>query len=130
LITADVRERLEHTGVLFTQHEGDLGHIPDSWRGIIQGLCDALDATPQNAAELLQHERADHSVTKDELTKAFAEIAFLQMKVEAAERDKRTAEEDRQKAVQLVSEAVPRMESLNNAMSPGWLAQARELLEG
>jgi hypothetical protein len=129
LSTADVRGALERTGVLFTQHEDDPGHIPNFWRSAILGLCDALDAAPTDVADLLRQERVAHASTKDELTKAHAEVDALLARVAGAEDAKGKAESDRLVAVHLVTEAAPRMRTLNNAMSHGWLARAAALLE-
>jgi len=123
-----VRDALARTGVLFTQHEDDLGHIPDFWRAAILGLCDALDAAPVDVAEQLRAERGAHDVTISRLSEAHAAHAEALAEVEAEERRRAAAEADGRVAVQLVAEAVPRMRTLNNAMSPGWLARASSLL--
>jgi hypothetical protein len=128
LTTADVRDALGRTGVLFTQYEDDPGHIPHFWRSAILGLCDALDAAPMDVADLLRQERVAHTSTKDELTKARAEADALLARVASAEDAKGKAEESLRKVSQLVVEAVPRMRTLNNAMSPGWLARAAAFL--
>jgi hypothetical protein len=128
LTAADLREALERTGVLFTQYEDDPGHIPHFWRSAILGLCDALDAAPTDVADLLRQERVAHASTKDELAKARAEADALLARVASAEDAKSKAESDRLVAVHLVTEAAPRMRTLNNAMSPGWLARAAALL--
>jgi hypothetical protein len=128
LTTADARSALERTGVLFTQYEDDPGHIPHFWRSAILGLCDALDAAPTDVADLLRQECVAHASTKDELTKAHAEADALLARVASAEDAKSKAESDRLVAVHLVADAAPRMRTLNNAMSPGWLARAAALL--
>lgn len=128
--TAEVRDALERTGALFTQDENDPGHISDYWRGVVQDLCAALDAAPQNAGELLRAERAAHSDTLLKVASALDECDAALAKADAERRSRSAAEDARQVAVQLVAEAMPRMESLNNAMSPGWLARASALLEG
>jgi hypothetical protein len=128
LTTADVRDALGRTGVLFTQYEDDPGHIPHFWRSAILGLCDALDAAPTDVADLLRQERVAHESTKNELTKAHAETDALLARVASAEDAKSKAESDRLVAVHLVTEAAPRMRTLNNATSPGWLARAAAFL--
>jgi hypothetical protein len=128
LTAADLREALERTGVLFTQYEDDPGHIPHFWRSAILGLCDALDAAPTDVADLLRQERVAHASTKDELTKARAEADALLARVAGAEDAKSKTEESLREVSQLVVEAIPRMQTLNNAMSPGWLKRAFALL--
>jgi hypothetical protein len=128
LTTADVRGALERTGVLFTQYEDDPGHIPHFWRSAILGLCDALDAAPTDVAGLLRQERVAHESTKNELTKARAEVDALLARVASAEDARAKAEEALREVSRLVVEAIPRMQTLNNAMSPGWLKRAFALL--
>lgn len=128
MITADVRGALERTGVLFTQHEDDPGHIADFWRSTILCLCGALDAAPMDAADILREERLAHGATKDELAKALAKVDDMRGRVALAEEGKNKAEDDLRVAVHLVADAAPRMRTLNNAMSSGWLARAATLL--
>lgn len=128
MIASDVRSDLERTGVLFTQRENDLGHIPDSWRTTILNLCDALDAAPTDVADILEQECRAHASTKGELTKALAERNDMRERVALADAARIKAEDDRRVAVHLVADAVPRMRTLNNAMSSGWLARAATLL--
>lgn len=123
-----MREALARTGVLFTQLEGDVGHVPDFWRSTVVALCDALDAAPVDAAELLRQERQAHAVTLALLSDAQAAHAGALDEVAAEGRRRVAAEDARGVAAQLVAEAVPRMQTLNNAMSPGWLKRASALL--
>lgn len=128
--TTEVRDALDRTGTLFTQDENDPGHISDYWRGVVQDLCTALDAAPQNAGELLREERAAHSDTLLKVAAALDECDAALAEADAERRTRAAVEEARQVALQLVAEAIPRMQTLNNAMSPGWLARASALLEG
>lgn len=125
----NARTSLARTGVLFTQHEDDLGHIPDYWRKTVVDLCDALDAAPTDVAEHLCQERLAHVATRNELAKALAQVESMCQHVSAAEAAKVKAEDDRRVAVHLVTDAVPRMKTLNSAMSVGWLERAQKLLE-
>ena len=106
---AAVRDSLERTGVLFTQNEGDVGHISDFWRSTILSLCDALEAAPTDVADLLRKEKGAHAVTKDEVTKALAEVDVMRDLLAISEAAKAKAEDDLRAAVNLVAEAVPRM---------------------
>lgn len=128
MTAAEVREALERTGVLFTQHDDDPGHISPFWRKRIEELCSTLESTPLDAADLLRAEQAAHDGTRAALRDADEEIARLQTRIESTLEAKAVAEAARQSALRLVEDAVPRMRTLNNAMSPGWLARADELL--
>lgn len=125
---AAVREDLERTGVLFTQHEGDVGHIPDFWRKTILALCDVLESTPLDVADSLREERQMHQDTKDLLAKAQEANGGLTEALKRSASDVEEALAKSRSAVRLVEEAVPRMRTLNNAMSPDWLRRAEEFL--
>lgn len=125
---AAIREDLVRTGVLFTQNEGDVGHISNFWRSTILGLCDAFDAAPTDVADLLKQEREVHSATRSELDRVRSDLDAMHQDIVRADQEKIVAESARSAALQLVAEAVPRMQTLNNAMSPGWLARAATLL--
>ena len=127
---AAVRDSLERTGVLFTQVEDDPGHISEFWRKTILGLCAALEAAPTDVADHLRQEKDAHGETKSELAKALAEVDRMRQSAADAVGARVKAEEDRRVAVHLVADAVPRMKTLNNAMSVGWLQRAHKLLEG
>lgn len=127
---AAVRDDLARTGVLFTQNEEDVGHISDFWRGKIKALCDYTESLPINAAELLAAEKHIHAEARNALAFVEKKLRAANERIQALEAEVARVEADNAPLRQLVDEAVPRMQTLNNAMSPGWLARAAALLEG
>lgn len=109
---AATRADLERTGNLFTQDENDPGHISNYWRKRIAELCDALEAASPDAAPQPPQEQVDA------LTRAVRGVFNRSMETELA------------RAVLLVSEALPRMQTLNNATSQRWLPLAEAFLAG
>ena len=126
----DVRALLDRTGPLFTRDPEDVGHISDRWRKTILAFCDLLDAAPLDATAQLR-------VTQEQVARLSADIDRLEDTVSyltgqaRADREAAVAAQKRASAaVQLIEEAIPRMRSLNNQMSPGWLVRADEFLRG
>jgi hypothetical protein len=124
----EIREILERTGRLYTNDPEDVGHISDFWRRKILDLCALLESAPLDTADALREEREGHASTREALHAAHqayeAQLVALRSKTEDVER----AQERARAAVRLVEEAVPRMRTLNNAMSPDWLRRADEFL--
>lgn len=109
----EVRALLARTGVQRTHDDEDPGHISNCWRREIEQLIDFVDAG------LLGLESRDG-------------LALLRQSQRSAEYERARADELRDaiaRARAVVQEAEPRMRSLNNAMTPGWLARAAEFLE-
>lgn len=129
-MSAETRELLERTGHLFTQDPQDVGHISEFWRKRIIELCDLLDSAPLDVAEALRAEREAHRVTRAALREKKALLSETESLVVAKEQDVERALDRASTAVRLVEEAVPRMQTLNNAMSPDWLRRANEFLKG
>lgn len=126
--TAEIRALLERTGHLYTQDPQDVGHISEFWRKRIAELCDLLDSAPLGIAAVLRAEREAHKATRLSLSEARAWAEVLEQRLAAKANDVERALEKHSAAVRLVEEAVPRMQTLNNAMSPDWLRRAAEFL--
>ncbi len=126
----DVRALLDCTGSLFTRDPEDVGHVSDRWRKTILALCDLLDAAPLDAAAQLreaQERIARLSADCDRMDETIVDLCE-QLSVVTAEANE--AERFALESRHLIEEAIPRMQSLNNQMSPGWLARADEFLGG
>ena len=107
--TAELRALLERTGTLFTKDANEPGHLSDRWRREIVAILDALDGgvqpTPQTPSEEVEALRtAVRDVLLGNIEKKFVH------------------------AVWLITEAMPRMRTLNNAMSEIWLPVAEAFL--
>lgn len=124
MTTAEIRHLLDRTGVLVTQHADDPGYISPCWRRKLEEVCSVIDDTPIDAWVMLRLEKEAHEVTSEALASTQAEADRLRIQVKT---DKAEFEKAYQAALRLIDEAMPRMRTLNNAMSPGWLARAAEL---
>lgn len=124
----EIRALLERTGHLYTQDPQDVGHISEFWRKKIVDLCALLESAPLGIATSLRTEREAHKDTRLRLSEARAYAEVLEQRLAARANDVECALEKSRAAVRLVEEAVPRMQTLNNAMSPDWLRRAAEFL--
>ena len=126
----DVRALLDRTGPLFTRDPEDVGHISDRWRKTILALCDLLDATPLDAAAQLREAQERIARLSADCDRSAETIADLCEQLSVARAEANEAERFALESRHLIEEAIPRMRSLNNQMSPGWLARADEFLGG
>ena len=129
-MVAAVREALERTGTLYTNDVSDPGHISDFWRNKITAFCDYVETLPLDAAERLEAEKHIHNEARNALRLVESKLRAARERIRVLEAElapklKRDAD-----LRQLVVEALPRMRSLNNQMSPGWVARAEQYLEG
>lgn len=129
-MVAEIRALLERTGHLYTNDPQDVGHISEFWRKKIVELCALLESAPLDIAAVLRTEREAHKATRLGLSEARAYAEVLEQRLAAKTNDVERALEKSRAAVRLVEEAVPRMQTLNNAMSPDWLRRADEFLRG
>lgn len=125
MVTAEIRELLERTGDLHTKTVDDPGYVSSLWRSTIDAMCAVIDESPVSAAVQLRREKSLHAVTTESRDAALEEIDIL--KAEIANSNS-IAAANIAFARRLIEEATPRMRSLNNQMSPGWLARAGDFL--
>jgi hypothetical protein len=111
--TSELRSLLERTGKLQTKDLDDVGHISARWRKEITALLDAIDtnvplgssATPGTPEEEI-----------DALIGAVRKVLVGDVEAKFA------------RAVWLIGEALPRMKTLNNAVSARWVPIAEAFL--
>lgn len=127
--TQEIRDLLDRTGPLFTQEPDDVGHISDFWRRRIREMCALVESAPLDIADRLRAEVASHAETGAELEARHRDVAALEQRLASKAEEVERALERSRAAVRLVEDAVPRMETLNNAMSPDWLLRAAAFLE-
>lgn len=125
---AEIRDLLAKTGVLYTRTDDDPGHLSSLWRKKIVALCDLVETLPLDAAERLTAEKHIHNEARQALKKSDGLCEALRARLTALEAELESKAADEAFVRQLVVEAVPRMRSLNNQMSPGWLARAEQFL--
>lgn len=128
MTVGEIRELLSRTGPLITKTDDDPGHITHFWRKTVVALCDLIDTLPADVGEQLAAERRAHSVTRKALESEQAARSAVERYFKGHEETTAKIVNDLHRALQLLQEATPRMKSLNNQMSPGWLARAEELM--
>lgn len=126
----DVRALLGQTGPLYTRDPEDVGHISDRWRKVIVAFCDLIDAAPLDTAEQLRETQQQVAGLAAEVERLEGAVSYLVGQAEASRDEALRGQHRASEAVLLVEQAIPRMRTLNNQMSPGWLARAGEFLEG
>lgn len=127
-MVAEIREALERTGTLYTRDVSDPGHISGFWRNKITAFCDYVETLPLDAAERLEAEKHIHNEARNALSFVEKRYRALQERAKQLETELAGKAEHDAFVRQLVVEAVPRMRSLNNQMSPGRLARAEQFL--
>ena len=128
MAVAEIRELLDRTGHLYTNDPQDVGHISEFWRKRILDVCAALEAAPLDVGEALRREKAAHVQTHAALAHAELEIEDLRTGITSKDAEVERALRRARDAERLIEDAMPRMRTLNNAMSPDWLRRADEFL--
>lgn len=113
LSTAELRALLDRTGALATREGDDPGHISHRWRKEILAILDAVDAgTPLGTP-------ADPTTPQEEIEALFGALKSVLL----GDVEKKFA-----RAVWLIEQALPVMDTLNNARSKTWLQVAHPFL--
>lgn len=129
-MVAEIREALERTGTLHANDASDPGHISDFWRNKITAFCNYVESLPLDAVERLEAEKHIHNEARNALRLVESKLRAARERIRVLETELAPKRERDDFVRRLVVEALPRMRSLNNQMSPGWVARAERYLEG